>query len=54
MELLQHVAKHHTKDKEEKEIKDPVEKDVENKHTQNEKKVKKGSVFVFKWSKMDK
>ena len=45
MELLQHVAKHHRKDEEEKETKDPVEKDVENKHTQNEKKVEKGSVF---------
>ena len=54
MELLQHVAKDHSKDKEEKEIKYPGEKDVENKHTQNENKVIKESVFVFKGSKLDK
>ena len=53
MEMLQHVAKDHSKDKEEKEIKYPGEKDVENKHTQNEKKVIKESVFVFKGSKLD-
>ena len=37
MELLQHVAKHHSKDIQ--------EKDVENKHTQNEKNVKREGVF---------
>ena len=48
MELLKHVAKHHQKDKEKEDIKDSSQKDVENKHTENENKVKKDNVFVFK------
>ena len=54
MELLQHVAKHHSKDKEEKEINDLVEKDVEKTHSQGEKNVKKIAFFVIKGCKLDK